>query len=76
MERITEHDVAEAFGTLEELWEVLFPAEKYRLVHMLVERITGWLAGIDLKLKAVGGAGLVSDLTAYADEARRRGELS
>lgn len=76
MERITEHDVAEAFGTLEELWDVLFPAEKYRLVHMLVERITVWLDGIDLKLKAVGVAGLVSDLTAYADEARRRGELS
>jgi len=30
----------EAFGTLEDPWEVLFPTEKHRLIHMLVERVT------------------------------------
>jgi site-specific DNA recombinase len=73
-ERITEHDVADAFGTLEELWEVLFPVEKHRLIHMLVERVTVWLDGLDLKLKAVGVTGLVADLTGYAEETRQRGE--
>lgn len=73
---ITEHDVAEAFGSLEEFWEVLFPTEKQRIVQTLVERITVWLDGLDLKLKAVGVAGLVADLNAYADEARQRGGQS
>ena len=69
---ITEHDVAEAFGSLEEFWGVLFPTEKQRIVQTLVERITVWPDGLDLKLKAVGVAGLVADLNAYADEARQR----
>ncbi len=73
-ECITEHDVGEAFGTLKELWEVLFPVEKHRLIHTIVERVTVWHDGLDLKLKAAGVAGLVSDLTAYAEEARQRGE--
>ena len=69
-------DVAEAFGSLEEFWEVLFPTEKQRIVQTLVERITVWPDGLDLKLKAVGVAGLVVDLNAYADEARQRGGQS
>ncbi|MFP4475779.1 MAG: hypothetical protein ACLFOY_09465 [Desulfatibacillaceae bacterium] len=52
---------------------MLFPTERQRVLQMLVERITVWPDGIDLKLKAVGIAGLVADLNAYADEARQRG---
>ncbi|MBN1518020.1 recombinase zinc beta ribbon domain-containing protein [Candidatus Sumerlaeota bacterium] len=73
---ITEHDVAEAFGSLEEFWDVLFPTEKQRIVQTMVERITVWQDGLDLKLKAVGVVGLVADLNAYADEARQRGGQS
>lgn len=69
---LTEHDVAEAFGSLDAFWDVLFPTERQRILQTLVEQIAVWPDGIDLKLKAVGVAGLVADLKAYAEETRER----
>ena len=73
---VKEVDVVEAFTTLEEFWDILFPVEKQQVLHALIERVTLWPDGMDLKLKAVGVASLVADLTAYADEAKQRGECA
>jgi len=69
---VTEHDVVEAFGTLEQFWDVLFPSERHRIIQLLVARVTVWPDGLDIKIQTQGLAALVVELTAYAEEARER----
>ena len=45
-EGVKELDVVEAFTTLEEFWEVLFPVEKQQIIHALIERVTIWPDGL------------------------------
>jgi hypothetical protein len=48
---------------------VLFPAERARILRLLVERVEVGPAGADIRLRVEGLAGLVRDLTAMAPEA-------
>ena len=50
----TERDVAEALGTIEPLWAELFPAEKERIVRLLVETVTVRPDGLTIRLRPIG----------------------
>ncbi len=59
---LTEAEVREALERLDPLWEELFPAEQARIVRLLVERVEVGPAGVDIRLRVAGLAGLVRDL--------------
>ena len=61
---LTEDDVRDAVSNLDPMWGELFPAEKARLVRLLVERVTVGPAGADIRLRVEGLASLVRDLRA------------
>lgn len=60
------------FQMLENFWDDLFPAEKNRLIHLLVESTTVREDGLDLILRTHGLSSLVKELTAPAGEAEGR----
>jgi len=51
-----------------EVWDELFPAEKARIVRLLVEHVEVGPAGADIRLRVAGLAGLVRDLGAISPE--------
>jgi hypothetical protein len=59
---LTEAEVREALDRLDPLWGELFPAEQARIVRSLVERAEVGRAGVDIRLRVAGLAGLVRDL--------------
>jgi len=61
---LTEAETREALGSLDPLWEELFPAEQARIVRLLVERVEIGPAGADIRLRVEGLASLVRDLGA------------
>ncbi len=69
---ITEADVSSAFQSVETFWEDLFPLERNRLIHLLVERIEIKKNGIDMTLKTNGLTGLATELTGLVEEAEGR----
>ncbi len=50
----SEQDVADALRTVEPLWEELFPAEKGRIVRLLVEMVTVRPDGLSIRLRPMG----------------------
>ena len=50
----SEQDVAAALRTIEPLWEELFPAEKERLVRLLVDTVTIRPDGLTIRLRPTG----------------------
>ena len=59
---LTEAEVADALHQLEPLWDELFPAERARIVRLLVERVVVGPDGADIRLRVEGLASLVRDL--------------
>ncbi len=59
---LTETEVRDALGELEPLWGELFPAERARIVRLLVERVEVGPQGADIRLRVAGLASLVRDL--------------
>ena len=59
---LTEADVREALHELDPLWDELFPAERARIVRLLVERVVVGPGGADIRLRVAGLASLVRDL--------------
>jgi len=47
---------------LDPLWDELFPAERARIVRLLVERVEVGPEGADIRLRVGGLASLVRDL--------------
>jgi DNA invertase Pin-like site-specific DNA recombinase len=58
----SERDVAAALQALEPLWEELFPAEKERIVRLLVDTITVRPDGLTIRLRPTGLITLASEL--------------
>ena len=50
----SEQDVAAALRTIEPLWEELFPAEKERIVRLLVDTVTVRPDGLTVRLRPTG----------------------
>lgn len=68
--QVTEADAREALSRLDPLWDELFPAEQARIVALLVERIDIGIAGLTVRLRVDGLAGLAREmLTAGMGEA-------
>ena len=61
---LTEAAVRDALERFDPLWDELFPAERARIVHLLVTRIDVSPTGADIHLRIDGLASLVRDLHA------------
>jgi len=61
-EKLTEREVIEAFDTLDQVWDELFPAEQARLVHLLVERVTVYQDDLNIKFRANGLQTLIAEM--------------
>jgi hypothetical protein len=59
---LEEGDVIEALGALEPVWDELYPAEKARILRLLIERIDVAPDGISITLHAAGIRSLVAEL--------------
>ena len=59
---LTETEVRDALHELDPLWDELFPAERARIVRLLVERVEVAPNGADVRLKVDGLASLARDL--------------
>ena len=68
---VTEQEVLEALERIEPLWDELFPAERTRIVRLLVDRVDIRAEGAAVRLRLDGLGSLVRDLATQAPEARR-----
>ncbi|MFA7184742.1 MAG: recombinase family protein [Victivallales bacterium] len=55
-------NLAEACGSIEAVWEELFPVERYKLAHLLIDRITLYKERIIMEIKHHGLKSLIRDL--------------
>jgi hypothetical protein len=58
----TQESLLAELGTLDRIWNQLFPAERERLLHMIVEKINVSEDGLVLVLKADGLSGVIAEL--------------
>ncbi len=63
--------MSEALERFDPLWDELFPAERARIVRLLVERVEIGPASADIRLRVAGLTSLVRDLGAGAPDAER-----
>jgi site-specific DNA recombinase len=68
---MTEQEVLQALERIEPLWDELFPAERARIVRLLVDRVDVRAEGAAVRLRLDGLGGLVRDLAAREPEAGR-----
>lgn len=59
---LTQHDVTEALGQLDPVWDALFPAEQSRIIQHLIERVDVLPEGLELRLRAEGLRSLVAEM--------------
>ena len=62
LEEIEESEVRNALTALDPLWSELFPAEQYRIVQLLVERVDLTSDAAAIRIRTAGIEGLVSSL--------------
>jgi len=67
-----EQDVAQALRNIEPLWDELFPAEKERIVRLLVQEVVVDADSMTVRLRPGGVGSLVGEITAVADGAEGR----
>lgn len=60
--RISETEMIEALGSLDPMWQELFPAEQERIVRLLVSRVDVRADGLELQLRADGLESLALEL--------------
>jgi DNA invertase Pin-like site-specific DNA recombinase len=68
---LTEQEVLLALERIEPLWDELFPAERARIVRLLVDRVDVRASGAAVRLRLDGLGSLVRDLAAQAPESGR-----
>lgn len=66
---VTEQEVLLALERIEPLWDELFPAERARIVRLLVDRVDVRAEGAAVRLRLDALGSLVRDLAAQAREA-------
>jgi site-specific DNA recombinase len=64
-----ERDVAAALRTIDPLWKELFPAEKERVVRLLVESVTVRPDGLSVRLRPGGLTALAAEVDGTETEA-------
>jgi site-specific DNA recombinase len=55
-------ELADACGSIEDIWEELFPAERYKLAHLLIDRITLYTNHLVMDIKTYGLKSLIKEL--------------
>jgi site-specific DNA recombinase len=68
----TEQEVAEALRNIDPLWDELFPAEKERIVRLLVGQVVVDIDSMTVRLRPVGLGDLVAEMNAMADGVEER----
>ena len=66
---LSRKDISDAFESLEGLWEELFPVERYRLAHLLIEKIAITRNSMKVEIKTHGVKSLVMEIQAGNPEA-------
>ena len=66
---VTESDARTALQQLDPLWDELFPAERARIVALLVARVDIGTEGLNLRLRIDGLAGLAREMSADIGQA-------
>ena len=61
---VTEQEVLQALEQLEPLWDELFPAERARIIRLLVDRVDVRVEGAVVRLRLDGLGSLVRELAA------------
>ncbi len=61
---ITSRDISDACESIGAIWEELFPAERYHLAHLLIDKIIITREAMQMGLKTHGMASLVKELQA------------
>lgn len=61
---VNEQPIIAALRTFNDRWQALIPAERNRIVRLLVDRVTIGPTGMAIDLRNNGIAALVGDLTA------------
>jgi len=59
---VSKTEITEAFGNIDALWAELFPVEKHRLMHLIIERISLWDYRMQMEIKTNGITSLVREL--------------
>jgi DNA invertase Pin-like site-specific DNA recombinase len=70
-EAVDEREVVEALQRLDPLWDQLFPAERARILHLLVARVVVRLDGLEISLRVEGIGSLVEELRLHESIERR-----
>jgi site-specific DNA recombinase len=68
----SEHDVAKALRNIDPLWDELFPAEKDRVVRLLVEQVVVDTDSMTIRLRPIGLGTVVAEMNAVADGVEER----
>ena len=63
-------DLASTCGSIEAIWEELFLAERYNLVHLLIDKITLFTDSIVMDVKHNGIKSLIRDLKSDQDDVK------
>jgi site-specific DNA recombinase len=66
----TEQDVAESLRKLDPIWDELFPFEQHRVLRSLVERVTVFPDGLNIRLRAEGIHSIVAEVKGSGNEER------
>ena len=61
------HELTDACGSIERIWEALFPAERYKLAHQIIDKITLYNDHIVMDIKHNGLKSLIGELKADQD---------
>ncbi len=59
---LNERKILHALEQFDLLWDELFPAEQYRLVHLLIDRITVYPTKVNITLRPLGMVGLLHEI--------------
>jgi site-specific DNA recombinase len=74
---IKESDVADALANIESLWEMLFPAEQYRMMHLMIESVSIFEDSINILLKTDAIPSLIVELTGMElSSSKKRGKVT
>lgn len=66
--KMSHKDICDSFSSVESLWNELFPGERYRLTHLLIENVTIFKESIRIELKIGGMTALAQEVSAMIVE--------
>jgi site-specific DNA recombinase len=65
VDQVTVNDIIDTFSTMEFFWDDLFPAERNRIIRLIVERVIVRESGFDIEIKGQGLEHVVDELRGF-----------